>query len=50
MNEVNFEIKVSRLIRARVTKGIEVPEKDYECIKVAFGAALDLRTSTLRIS
>jgi len=37
-SEVSFEIKISKLIRASVTKDIEVSKKDYECIKVTFEA------------
>lgn len=48
-DKVNFEIKVNELVRTRVTKGIEVLEKDYECIKAAFKASLDFKTSMLYI-
>lgn len=49
IDEVNFEIKGSRLVRIRVTKSIGVLERDYGCIKVAFEAFLDLGTFTLHI-
>jgi len=48
-SKVSFEIKISKLIRASVTKDIEVSKKDFKCTKVAFEAFLDLRTCTLCI-
>jgi len=44
-SKVSFEIKISKLIRANVTKDIEVSK----CIKVAFEVFLDFRTCTLCI-